>query len=244
MALKIPDLWEEYRNFMFPGKKSSNARDYSSGDIASDNGYLSLLKLKASGKYGGGLSFSSMAMNNAAKSGHLHVVKYLHETRTEGCTTLAMDYAAKNGHFNIVKWLHKNRKEGCTTSAMNCAAGNGDLDMLKLLRENRKEDPNALLYSSANGHLKIIQWLYQNKIKDSYLVAFTRASYFGHLHIVKFLFTEEIECRTARIVKDAKSMAKFNGHHDVFQWLDQLKYSTWKREYEIPVSNYDAKLNI
>ena len=33
-------------------------------------------------------------MNWAAIDGHLEVVKYLHENRTEGCTKDAMDWAA------------------------------------------------------------------------------------------------------------------------------------------------------
>ena len=57
-------------------------------------------------------------MNWAAGNGHLHVVKWLHEHRTEGCTTDAMDWAAENGHLDIVKWLHEHRIEGCTTNAM------------------------------------------------------------------------------------------------------------------------------
>ncbi len=43
-----------------------------------------------------------------AKNGHLAVVKWLHENRTEGCTTDAMDDAASNGHLTVVKWLHEN----------------------------------------------------------------------------------------------------------------------------------------
>jgi|SRR5215217_1642274 len=48
----------------------------------------------------------------AAYNGHLEVVKWLHENRTEGwCTKDAMDCAARGGHLEIVKWLHENRAE-------------------------------------------------------------------------------------------------------------------------------------
>ena len=40
---------------------------------------------------------------------HLEVVKWLHENRTEGCSTYVMNYAAENGHLEVVKWLHENR---------------------------------------------------------------------------------------------------------------------------------------
>jgi hypothetical protein len=31
------------------------------------------------------------------------------------------------GHLHVVKWLHENRKEGCTREALDTAAGNGTL---------------------------------------------------------------------------------------------------------------------
>ena len=70
----------------------------------------------------------------AAKYGHLDVVKWLHENRTEGCSVAAMDWAAKNGHLEVVKWLHVNRTEGCTEDAMDCAAENGHLEVVKFLQ--------------------------------------------------------------------------------------------------------------
>ena len=39
----------------------------------------------------------------AAANGHLEVLKWLDETRDEGCTAWAVDEAAKNGHFEVVK---------------------------------------------------------------------------------------------------------------------------------------------
>lgn len=62
------------------------------------------------------------AMNDAAANGHLNVVRWLHDNRTEGCTTAAMDLAAANGHLEVVQWLHDNRSEGCTTDAIDDAA--------------------------------------------------------------------------------------------------------------------------
>ena len=52
----------------------------------------------------------------AASNGYLDVVKWLHENRTEGCTTHAMDLAADNGQLDVIKWLHENCTEGCTTN--------------------------------------------------------------------------------------------------------------------------------
>ncbi|KAI8929871.1 hypothetical protein BC831DRAFT_441366 [Entophlyctis helioformis] len=57
-------------------------------------------------------------MNRAAGKGHLHVVKWLHANRTEGCTTNAMDGAAANGHLHVVTWLLAHRTEGFTYEAL------------------------------------------------------------------------------------------------------------------------------
>ncbi len=62
-------------------------------------------------------------------------LKWLHENRTEGCTTRAMDWAADKGHLDVMIWLHENRTEGCTTYTMNRVAWNGHLDAVKFLQE-------------------------------------------------------------------------------------------------------------
>ncbi|KAL2915760.1 hypothetical protein HK105_204707 [Polyrhizophydium stewartii] len=84
-------------------------------------------------------SWTGAVMDGAAKNGHLDCVKWLHANRAEGCTTNAMDHAAARGHLPIVKWLHKNRSEGCTTNAMDWAADTGSLGVIEFLHNNRTE---------------------------------------------------------------------------------------------------------
>lgn len=50
------------------------------GDLLAQKGQLDLLKS------GQAKEFSAAAMDLAAANGHLEVVKWLHDTRTEGCT--------------------------------------------------------------------------------------------------------------------------------------------------------------
>ncbi|KAG3058558.1 hypothetical protein PC121_g14339 [Phytophthora cactorum] len=45
-------------------------------------------------------------MNGAAGNGHLEIVKWLHRTRDEGCSSRALRLAANNGYLEVVKWLH------------------------------------------------------------------------------------------------------------------------------------------
>lgn len=54
-----------------------------------------------------GKSLDCWIMDQAAGGGHLDIVKWLHEKRTEGCTKSAMNYAAQNGHLTIVNGYMK-----------------------------------------------------------------------------------------------------------------------------------------
>ncbi|MHB1952776.1 MAG: ankyrin repeat domain-containing protein, partial [Sulfobacillus sp.] len=99
--------------------------------------------------------YTRYTMDYAAAYGHLPIVEFLHQNRTEGCTKDAMDRAAANGHLPIVKFLHQNRSEGCTKDAMDCAAANGHLPIVEFLHQNRTEGctKDAMDRTAANGHL-------------------------------------------------------------------------------------------
>ena len=127
------DLLGELKKYMYPGKKVANYYDYRNGNIAAFFGYLGLIKERS-------LSYSKNAIDWAAKSGHLEVVKFLHENRKEGCTTSAMNLAAGNGHLNVVKFLHENRKEGCTYGAMFWAKKNGHFDIVSYIEHFKTQE--------------------------------------------------------------------------------------------------------
>ncbi|TYZ68282.1 hypothetical protein PybrP1_000695 [[Pythium] brassicae (nom. inval.)] len=101
---------------------------------------------------------STKAMNNAARNNHLHIVKWLHENRSEGCTTAAMDAAAS---LEMVAWLHENRSEGCTTLAMDNAARNGDLETLIFLHAHYTAGCTVEAASDAyfGEHVDVFKWL-------------------------------------------------------------------------------------
>ncbi|KAG9403258.1 hypothetical protein AC1031_005904 [Aphanomyces cochlioides] len=82
-------------------------------------------------------------MDIAAGQGHLEIVKHLHESQPQGCTTNAMDDAASNGHLDIVKWFNGNRHEGCTEEALEGAARNDHLDVVKYLVNELSLSPKS-----------------------------------------------------------------------------------------------------
>lgn len=101
------------------------------------------------------------AMNVAARSGHLDVVRFLDEVSVKSgedvldrvasrddssknggeirvdCTSMAMDLAAVNGHVDVVRFLHDHRNEGCTFRALQGAAARGYVSVVAFLLANR-----------------------------------------------------------------------------------------------------------
>ena len=183
--------------------------------MAAEYGRLSILKYCNEKKF----RFGGGAMDNAARQGHLEIVKWLHENRSEGCTTWAIDMAAYNGHLEVVKWLHENRTEGCTTDAMDHAAWMGHLEVVKFLHENRTEGCTDFAMDNAaeEGHLEIVKYLHENRTEGCTSKAMDEAAAFGELEIVKFLH----ENRTEGCTSYAMDRAAGNGHLDVVKWLHE-----------------------
>lgn len=131
--------------------------------VAADKGDLCVMQWLDA--YRPQYSISTSVMDSAAFAGNLEVIQWLHEHRSEGCTTHAMDSAAACGHLDIVKWLHYNRSEGCSTAAMDTAAAGGHLRVLQWLDANRKEGCStvAMDFAIFNGHLHVVQYLNEHR---------------------------------------------------------------------------------
>lgn len=78
-----------------------------------------------------------------------------------GWSPFLMDLASSLGHLHLVQWLHENRSEGCTTNAMDCAAYNGHLDVIKFLHSHRKEGKSKITQEIClrRGHSEIAEFL-------------------------------------------------------------------------------------
>ncbi|TYZ68356.1 hypothetical protein PybrP1_005383, partial [[Pythium] brassicae (nom. inval.)] len=159
------------------------------------------------------------AMDGAAKSGHLEVVRWFQDNRSEGCTTQAMDGAAQNGHLEIVQWLHANRTEGCSTSAIDGAARNGHLAVVKWLHANRSEGctTQAMDVAASRGHLDVMQFLHANRTEGCTTEAMNSAAENGHLDVVKWLHTS----RTEGCTQEAMDLAAGSGHLEIVKWLHE-----------------------
>ncbi|OQR97165.1 hypothetical protein THRCLA_21967 [Thraustotheca clavata] len=112
----------------------------------------------------------------AALCGNFEIVKALMNATKNTWTSEAMDLAARNGYLEIVKWIHE-LKDGpkCTTNAMDGAATNGHLEVVKYLNEQRTEGctTKALFGAVRNGYSKVVEYLFNHRPEE-----YTRASYF------------------------------------------------------------------
>lgn len=163
-------------------------------------------------------SCSVDAIDSAAGGGFLDIVKWLHSHRSEGCTTKAMDSAAAGGHLDVVEWLHANRTEGCTERAMNDAAGNNDFRVVEWLHLRRTEgcSRSAMDAAATNGHLEMVKWLHTNRDGGCTYSAMDGAIANGHLEIVKWLHYNKAADIHASTWLDK---AAANGHLDVLRWI-------------------------
>lgn len=103
-------------------------------------------------------------MDNVAAGGHLDTVKWLHENRTEGCSTLATEFAATIGHFDVIKWLQENCNASCTPKTIANAVKNGHFDIVLFLCAKYSEGcaPDAIHFEySLLMNLEIAQWLHE-----------------------------------------------------------------------------------
>jgi hypothetical protein len=168
-----------------------------------------------------------VAMDQAARNGHIQVVMYLHEHTNATCTTAAMDGAAVYGQLNVVKYLHENRTEGCTAKALNNAAISGNLELVQFLHEQRSEGctSNAMDNAAYYGHLDVVRFLHEHRTEGCTTRAMDSAAKNGHLPTVQFLHENRTEGCTDEAIESAAS----NGHIEVVMFLHEKRQQSVQR---------------
>ncbi|KAG6966215.1 hypothetical protein JG688_00006865 [Phytophthora aleatoria] len=136
-----------------------------------------------------GLPLRSEAARNAARNGHLQVVKWFKENDCPGWDLGIMNAAATGGHLKILQWLRENCSDECNVSTMHRAIRGGHLDVMEWLNNNYTIDELSafVMYTAARlGHLEVVKWLHAHQCEGS-AAAMDGAARFGHLEIVKWL---------------------------------------------------------
>jgi hypothetical protein len=104
------------------------------------------------------------ACAEAARYGHLEILKYLHEEVKAPWDGATAYLAAKNGHLHILEYLVERKFDKYNEWACELAAENGHLDCLKYLHETAKApwDEDALYFAHENNHTECVQYLLDN----------------------------------------------------------------------------------
>lgn len=108
---------------------------------------------------------SAAAMDGAAANGHLDIVRWLHEHRSEGCTSDAMDAAGANGHLYVVRWIYYNRGEKYYGYGLHKAVGDGHsgvLDFLTRIYPDNKCELKSTKEAANQNQFEVLAWLEQH----------------------------------------------------------------------------------
>jgi len=134
--------------------------DYGTIYAAASQGNLEILKYCVANE----CPIDEWACNNAAESGHLECLKYLHEEAKVPWDSWTATRAAQNGHLHILEYLVERKYNKYYNVACERAAENGHLDCLKYLHETAKApwDGASVYYAHENNHPECLQYLLDN----------------------------------------------------------------------------------
>ncbi|TYZ65962.1 hypothetical protein PybrP1_010958 [[Pythium] brassicae (nom. inval.)] len=159
-------------------------------------------------------------MTVAAIYGHLDIVRFLHENRTEGCSEDTLSLAAQNLHLDVVKFLREHYPQlQCCSSALDRVAAKGNLELLALLYTcsgNTECTATALTAAAKNGHSDVVAFLLQHQAEGSVSEALTLAALRGHLEVVKLLHAQLSPSESTFAALEA---AARRHHHTIVQFL-------------------------
>ena len=89
--------------------------------------------------------------------------RWLHQNRSEGCTSKAIDYACQYNHTQVVKWLIKNISNvGFSNNAIDWASKFGNIELLVILNEHdshMRGSEKALEFAITLGHRHVVRYL-------------------------------------------------------------------------------------
>ncbi|EFA78726.1 hypothetical protein PPL_08187 [Heterostelium album PN500] len=164
------------------------------------------------------------AMDRAALGGHISILSYLFENRTEGCSNNILEPACYKGGTKVVRYLLETMKVPCPShlAVMN-AVRSGNLETIRVVLEHFKPSVSnqylkTLIHLDPaidHGNLEIIKMLlmrfpFIEKLGSSMV----RAAEHGFMEIVIYLHENGWPSSSAAI-----DFAAGNGHLDVVKYL-------------------------
>ncbi|CAL6342800.1 unnamed protein product [Bathycoccus prasinos] len=134
--------------------------DYRTIQVAALQGNLEMVKYCVANE----CPIDTYACADAAKNGHLEVLKYLREEAKAPWNFYTAAWAAENGHLHILEYLVERKYDQYNELACVWAAESGHLDCLKYLRETAKApwDSKAVRRAHEYNHPECLQYLLDN----------------------------------------------------------------------------------
>ncbi len=180
-------------------------------------------------------ALSILTVIEAAKKGHLDVVKWISLTASAvnyisyGASTIPICHAAGSGNLELVQWMRAYRY-GWDSSVCAYAAEKGHLKVLQWLRspdyqtygDNCPWDLWTCVYAAKSGHLEVLKWARANGCPwngwvGAYATAYACES--GDLSVLKWVFENRFvgwgECPYD---KD-ECLKRAKDHPVVLQWI-------------------------
>eukprot|EP01133_Synstelium_polycarpum_P002900 gene2900-3330_t len=193
-------------------------------NLAAGGGHLATLQYLASEtKYLRVMHRS--AIDYAAESGRLNVVKWLLGQFEVSDVSSAFEYACMNGHLEVVRQLHASSRVTLTesTAPIDLAAAGGHLEVVQWLHAYRTEPATVYAKDSAacGGHLDVLKFLVESRPNESCTCsALDQAASHGHLDVLIYLWERQPPCSTvARITSSASDFAALEGHLDILKYI-------------------------
>ncbi|RLN91323.1 hypothetical protein BBJ28_00011679 [Nothophytophthora sp. Chile5] len=162
----------------------------------------------------------------AIDSGHLEVVKWLHDDCEINWVGDGFVSAARGGHLEILKYLYEKQVvKSNQQSPMNEAARSGFLDAVQCLHAHSDTTctTDAMDWAAECGHLDVVQWLHENRREGCTSAAMHLAAANGHMDVVKWLHSHRSEgCQEATLGRAAEC-----GRLAMVQWLHDNRHETF-----------------
>jgi hypothetical protein len=102
-----------------------------------------------------------------------------------------------------------------------CEIGNEDL-VIVMIKKGATDWDRGSEMANKGGHLNLVKWMIEKGAKWQW--AFFDASFYGHMHIVQYLYTENIkniDCKTERTMFLNNGLIKgcTGGHMKIVKWM-------------------------
>ena len=160
----------------------------------------------------------SSLLSEAARWGHLPLVRYLHEKGLDA--THILYCAVMHGHVHVAQYAHAQRLGQWFPSLVTSVVSKGDAVMLAFVLAHGYAGvtPRSVVIAAKFGHLALVQMLYAQADDAAFEEALFKASWHGHLHVVKWLDTQRLEADVPHRILDEAKMP-----------LDVMKYFLLER---------------